>query len=265
MKGSTSAQVRTAASISKAGTLTVWAWHSLSKAKPGPCTPSVHTLAPIDRGTVCGWAAGNLSAGHGTAAGAGIAGVQAQGLRHVNRRFGVHVFVEQGQAEKVQGVVAVGGAGQPVQRVLQAVGQVGAGGGQVGQRQVPAAAVRHQAGVVAGRRRPGRVPLAGPVRVAHPDRRRCPGGARGCALSTSRQTSRCGPPPTRAGSARGCRARQARAQRPFVGGQQRQGAPAAVLQSQRWPGRRGPGSVRPFRPQSLPSTRSMKTHLRCAS
>ena len=48
-----------------------------------------------------------------------FARVKAQRLRHVDRRFGVHVFVEQHQAIKVQVVVVLRGSGQLLQGVVQ--------------------------------------------------------------------------------------------------------------------------------------------------
>ena len=73
-----------------------------------------------------------------------------QGLGHVHARLAVHVLVEQGQAVEVQAGVGFRCRRQQGQGLLQAGGQVGAGGGEIGQGQVPAAGVGHLAGVVQG-------------------------------------------------------------------------------------------------------------------
>ena len=90
-----------------------------------------------------------------------------QRLGHVDRGLVVHVFVGQHQPPKVQVVVPRACLGQQGQGLAQHLSQVGAGVGQAGQGQVPAAGVGHLAGVVKrvgvchGRCRAGVVGLAG--------------------------------------------------------------------------------------------------------
>ena len=93
--------------------------------------------------------------GQRAAAGAGSRWTQQPGgqgnrqrLRHVNRRLGVHVFVEQDETEEIQSVIIFRGDGEQVQGVGQAGGQIRAGGRQTGQRQIPACGVGNAAGVV---------------------------------------------------------------------------------------------------------------------
>jgi len=79
-----------------------------------------------------------------------VARVNAQRLRHVQRRFAVHVFVEQGQAKEVKALIVFWRHVQPFKRFLQAAGQMVPGGVHVWQIQRPARGVGHRAGVVEG-------------------------------------------------------------------------------------------------------------------
>jgi putative glycosyltransferase (TIGR04348 family) len=71
-----------------------------------------------------------------------------QGLGHVKRSLVMHVFVMQGEPEKIQLVVAGGHSIQQIQRALQLGSKVGARGCGIRQRQAPAAGMRHKTGVV---------------------------------------------------------------------------------------------------------------------
>ena len=148
-------------------------------------------------------------AGSDSCAGAGNAGAACQRasaigtprrLRHVQRGLVVHVLVQQREAEEVQRVVVVGRALRAAApawpaAVLPVRRCVACG---IGQRQCPAAVVRHRlesysasaSARVPGRRGVGRVGrrALAPGRVARQPVR--PG------------TSRCGPAPTAAGSVR---------------------------------------------------------------
>jgi hypothetical protein len=88
---------------------------------------------PLDRGRV-GWKVEQR--------------IEPQRLCHVDRGFGVHVFVEQREAEEIQAGVVFGGVSEQGQRVAQAGREVGAHGVGIGQIELPARVVRHQAGVV---------------------------------------------------------------------------------------------------------------------
>jgi len=69
-------------------------------------------------------------------------------LRHVQRGLVVHVLVQQRQAEEVALDVAFGSCREQVQAAVQLGLQFGPRGLGIGQRQRPAAVVRHAAAVV---------------------------------------------------------------------------------------------------------------------
>ena len=72
----------------------------------------------------------------------------AQGLRHVQRGFMVHVFVEQAQAVEVQAVVVFRAGQKQVEALRQAIRQVCPCGLRTWQRQIPAGGLCDVAGVV---------------------------------------------------------------------------------------------------------------------